>query len=229
MPGNGRGQDLTVDDPGGRERVLSPIDRYSEILFGLIMALGFTCTLSVAQAGNGEVRTMLYAALGCNAAWGIVDAIMYTLESLSERARRLALLRRLQAAPDHDTAHRVIRQGLPEVLGEALEPADLDLLRRRLLAIPADRHRLRLTGDDLRGAIAVALLVTASTVPVALPFVFVDDPARALRASNAVANVLLFLMGWQLGRYIGVRPVAMASAMVGIGLVCVGVTVALGG
>jgi len=220
---------MTTGDPGSRQRVLSPIDRYSEILFGLIMALGSTCTLSVAQAGDAQVRTMLFAALGCNTAWGIVDAIMYVLESLSERGRSLALLRRLQSARHPEAADRAIREALPDALREVLQPTDVDVLRQRLLVIPVERERLRLTTDDLRGAVGVALLVIASTLPVALPFVFLDDPALALRTSNAVANVLLFLMGWQLGRYIGVRPIVMASGMVAIGLACVGLTVALGG
>ena len=52
------------------DRILDPMDRISEVLFGLIMALTFTCTLGVAAA---EVRTMLIGALGCNLAWGIID------------------------------------------------------------------------------------------------------------------------------------------------------------
>lgn len=57
---------MTRDDPPSRARVLSPLDRYSEILFGLIMALSFTCALSVAETGQAEVRTMLVAALALN-------------------------------------------------------------------------------------------------------------------------------------------------------------------
>jgi hypothetical protein len=51
------------------DRVLDPMDRISEVLFGLIMALTFTCTLGVVTADNIQVRTMLFAALGCNLAW----------------------------------------------------------------------------------------------------------------------------------------------------------------
>ena len=53
-------------DAPGFERVLEPIDRVSEILFGVIMALTFTCTLGVATAGSNDVRIMLFGALGCN-------------------------------------------------------------------------------------------------------------------------------------------------------------------
>ena len=49
-------------------RVLDPISRVSEILFGLIMALTFTGTISAASAGREEVRTLLVGAIGCNIA-----------------------------------------------------------------------------------------------------------------------------------------------------------------
>jgi hypothetical protein len=40
------------------------VDRISEVLFGLIMALTFTLTLGVVTADSIQVRTMLLAALG---------------------------------------------------------------------------------------------------------------------------------------------------------------------
>jgi hypothetical protein len=61
------------------KRVLEPIDRVSEVLFGLIMVLTFTGSLSVAEAGRSEVRTMLIGALGCNLAWGIIDGVLYLM------------------------------------------------------------------------------------------------------------------------------------------------------
>ena len=71
--------------PEKSKRLLDPVERVSEILFGLIMALTFTLTISVVEADNKEVRSMLTAALSCNIAWGIVDAVMFTLASLAER------------------------------------------------------------------------------------------------------------------------------------------------
>ena len=77
-------------------RILDPIDRYSEILFGLFMVLTFTGTLSVASAGKEDVRTMLVAAIGCNAAWGFVDGVMYVLRNLVTRGRQAVLRRAVQ-------------------------------------------------------------------------------------------------------------------------------------
>ena len=54
------------------KRVLDPIDRISEVLFGLIMVLTFTGSLSVTEAGRESIRTMLIGALGCNLAWELL-------------------------------------------------------------------------------------------------------------------------------------------------------------
>ena len=53
--------------------MLSVVDRVSELLFGLFMALTFVGAVSVTDAGQGEIRSMFAAALGCNLAWGLVD------------------------------------------------------------------------------------------------------------------------------------------------------------
>ena len=68
------------------DRILDPMDRISEVLFGLIMALTFTCTLGVAIADNIQVRTMLIGALGCNLAWGIIDGGVYLMARLNNAA-----------------------------------------------------------------------------------------------------------------------------------------------
>ena len=78
--------------------MLEPIERLSEILFGLIMVLTFTGSLSVATADHVEVREMLIGALGCNIAWGIIDAIMYLMAALSERARDHRAVSAIRAA-----------------------------------------------------------------------------------------------------------------------------------
>ncbi len=75
-----------------RERVLDPVSRISEIIFGVLMALSFTGALNAATAGREEVRTVMLTALGCNLAWGLVDAVMYLVATMTGRARNLTLL-----------------------------------------------------------------------------------------------------------------------------------------
>src|SRR5215468_6293869 len=95
------------------KRVREPIERISEVLFGLIMVLTFTCSFSVAESGRSEVRGMLLGALGCNLAWGIIDANMYLMGCLAERARSLASLRAVRKAADPQKGQHLIAEALP--------------------------------------------------------------------------------------------------------------------
>jgi len=165
--------------------ILSPVDRQSEILFGLIMAMTFTGTLSVAESGREEVRAMLIGAIGCNIAWGLVDGVMFVVYRLVDRAR------------DSEVA--------------------------------AGTRRAAIKFEDLRGAVAVFLLVCLATFPVVLPFVFMPTATRALRWSNAIAIAMLFMGGWQVGKYAGLRPWRGATVMALIGTALALATIALGG
>ena len=62
--------------------------------------LTFTGSLSIADAGREDIRTMLIGALGCNLAWGIIDGGMYIMGALLERGRHARLLSAIRAAPD---------------------------------------------------------------------------------------------------------------------------------
>lgn len=223
---------MSSSKPGAREKrrpVLDPTERFSEILFGLIMVLTFTGSLSAAESGRQEVRTMLIGALGCNLAWGIVDAIFYLMNTLGLRGHGLVVLRRLRRAPDPATAHALIAEALPPVVASVLRPEDLETLRQRLDTLPALPRRAPLERDDFRGALGVFLLVFLSTFPVTIPFFFMQDAMRALRISNGIAIVLLFWGGYRLAGFMGTRPWRTGLAMVVIGMVLVGLTIALGG
>ena len=118
-------------------RPLDPIDRVSEVLFGLIMVLSFTGSLSVAEAGREDVRTMLVGALGCNLAWGVIDAVFYLMGSLAEKSRGLLIYRAVREAADPERARRLIADALPPVVASVLEPAELEAMHARLKQLPS--------------------------------------------------------------------------------------------
>src|SRR5262245_54696511 len=101
------------------------------------MVLTFTGSLSVATDGRAEVRTMLIGALGCNLAWGVIDAILYLLGSLADKGKSLKTLRAVREATDPADARRLIAESVPEVVASVLEPSQLDAVRQRLLGLPA--------------------------------------------------------------------------------------------
>jgi hypothetical protein len=208
--------------------ILDPMDRISEVLCGLIMALTFTCTLGVATADDIQVRTMLIGALGCNLAWGIIDGGVYLMARLSERGRALISWRAVRDTADVDTARRIIMDALPKLLASALEPTQLELIRQNLRQLP-EPERPRLTKSDWLGALGLCLLSFVSTFPIVIPFIFIGDARLALRFSNVVAIAMLFLCGYAFGRCAGFRPAAMGLSMVAVGGALVGVAIALGG
>jgi len=216
-------------DGSKKKRVLEPVDRAAEILFGLIMVLTFTGSISVATDGREEVREVLIGAIGCNLAWGIVDAVMYLMEILVERGRSLAIARAVRASPDAEQGRRVLAEALPEPLDALFGATAMEDARQKLVALPALRERPHLTGGDWSGALGVFLLVSLCTFPVVLPFLFVAPLERAMRVSNGVALAMLFLAGFVLGRHAGFGPVRTGLAMVALGVVLVAITMALGG
>ncbi len=208
------------------DRILDPMDRVSEVLFGLIMALTFTCTLGVASADHIQVRTMLIGALGCNLAWGIIDGSVYLIERLNERGRAILSWRAVRDTADIEQAQRIAAGTLP--LAAALEPAQLELLQQKLRELP-EPARPQLEKNDWLGALGICLLSFLSTFPIVIPFVFMADAKLALRVSNAVAIAMLFLCGYVLARFAGFRPMVMGLSMVAVGSALVGVAIALGG
>ena len=218
-----------ADEPTRSKRVLEPHDRIAEVLFGLIMVLTFTGSLSVAEADRAEVRTMLIGALGCNLAWGIIDAVLYLMGSLSEKGKGLLTFRAVRQATDPQRARRLIADALPSVVASVLEPAELDAIHQRVQQLPEPPRHTRLGGDDWLGAAGVFLLVFVSTFPVAIPFMFMQQAGPALRVSNAIAVGMLFILGCAFGRVSARHPWRMGVAMVALGAGLVAMTMALGG
>ncbi len=210
-------------------RVLEPSERIAEVLFGLIMVLTFTGSLSVAEAGRDDIRAMLIGALGCNVAWGIIDGILYLMDSLAERGRALRTYLLVREAADPARAQQLIAEALPPLVAAVLEPAELGRLRERLQALPEPPRRASLNFADWQGAFGVFLLVFLTTFPVAIPFMVMENARTAMRASNAVAVGMLLLAGAAYGRIVGRSPWLVGIAMLALGSALVAMTVALGG
>ncbi len=211
-----------------QDHILSPVDWLSEIVFGLIMTLSITGSISVAQNGKSDIRTMLIGAIGCNTAWGLIDALMYLVIVLTERYRSLVLLHAVRGEKETERAHHMIADRLPPLIAASIRTPELEHLRQKfaeMTVIPT----AGLTGRDLLGALGVFLLVFLTTLPIVLPFLLPLEPLRALRLSNGVAVAMLFVLGYRLGRYVSRWPIIIGASAVAIGGTLVGLTIALGG
>jgi len=210
---------------------LEPGERLGELLFGLIMVLTFTLGAGIELSDREETRSLLIAALGCNTAWGIIDAALYLIGRLSERGRLHRLVRTLQATPERQRAHAVVdrelRDRLPAFVSPQLRAAlDAEVLERvRSMQLEPNR----LTADDAWAAVAVFWLVFLTALPALLPFLVVGDLQLAMRLSNGILIALLFYVG---GRWAGYTVAsrwwtALCVALLGVSLVIV--AIALGG
>jgi hypothetical protein len=211
------------------DSVLNPVDRISEVLFGLIMVLTFTGAISVATDGHQQVRELLWAALGCNVAWGFVDAIMYIMNVMMERGHGVKVISGLMATDDSESSRKIIRSEIPPMISSLMTDAEIDHLQTKVKKLPSTEGVVLLTFRDIVAASQIFMLVFFCTLPVALPFAFVEDVGMALRTSNGVAVVMLFIGGFKLARYAGFRPGLTALTYTVIGVVLVSVTMALGG
>jgi hypothetical protein len=216
-------------DKKSRERVLNPVDRVSEMLFGLFMALTFVGAVSVADQGDAQIRTMFIAALGCNLAWGLVDAVMYLVRTVTDRGRLLTLIRSVQSAADAEAGRRLIESSLSRVAAGLVSSTEIEAMRGRIVALTSLPPRPRLNRDDLIAALAIFLIVVAATFPVVLPFVMFEDVRTAKNVSRAVALAMLFAGGLALGRHAGYGSWKVGFLMAGLGTALVVAINALGG
>ena len=210
-------------------QALDPMERLSEVIFGLIMVLTFTCSISAATSGKEEIRTMLWAALGCNTAWGIVDSFMILMATLFTRGEGIKVLLSIRRASNKDEANNIIRENLPPVVETVLNTKQVDVIRDELMKLPQPPEKAIFTIQDFKNAIVVFFLVFISTFPVAIPFFIITEPLFALRVSNSIALVLLFMAGIFLGKKTGYSPLGMGLIFSVTGAALVSLTMALGG
>ena len=211
---------------------LDPGERLGELLFGLIMVLTFTLGAGIELQGDRDAtRELLIAALGCNAAWGIIDAALYLMSRISERGRLHRLVRKIQATPRRDEALALVDAELDErlpavVRSEVRLALDAHVLDRvRELAL----ERNRLNADDVWAGLAVFWLVFLTALPAVLPFLLLRDTQIAMRASNAILIGLLFYVGWRWAAYTGASTWRTGLFVAALGVVLVVVAIALGG
>lgn len=120
------------------------------------MVLTLTSSLNVSGVNRGSVRDMLLEALGCNVAWGIIDAFFYLLNSVGQRGQGAALLGEFteDCRPTRGLWHGC--EALPPLVATLMPPQELESLWEKLTQLPESMERLQLTKEDWLGAGSVS-------------------------------------------------------------------------
>lgn len=210
------------------QAVLSPFERGAEIIFGILMAISVTAAAEITSGGDADTRALMVAALGCNLAWGLIDGVIYLLQLQYERHRvhRMALeLRELSA---EDAFRKRVAAELPPLVAQAMNADSYRYLRQAVQSYARSRPAYW-SRQELAAAGLICALVFASTFPLVLPFMLMQEPYVALRASHAIAVAMLFILGWKLGRWSGASPLGSGTLLAAVGVVLAVLCVALGG
>jgi hypothetical protein len=215
--------------PSAELAVLNPVDRVSEMLFGLLMALTFIGAVSAAESGKEQIHTLFTTALGCNLAWGLVDAVMYLVRTIAERGRMITLVRSVRNAPDAEAGRLFVEQSLSRVAAGLLSAAEIEAVRARIIALPELPARPKLVWLDAVAALKIFAIVVIATFPVVLPFLMIADVTTAKNVSRGIALAMLFFGGLALGRYAGYGSWKTGLTMAGLGTALIVAINALGG
>ncbi len=204
---------------------------FAEILFGLIMALTFTFGASlVADSGMTPLRHVVFGAVACNVAWGIIDAVFYILAEVFEFGLRGTRIRSVQTATKEDALHQ-IRDVFDERIAGITTPEERDRLYGAIHKLVMRMHvpEKRPTSEGLIGAFIVFVLVSSTSLPILLPALVLPNTVLAIKIGNLLLVACLFLTGYAAAREVGGHPIRFGTIMAALGLVLVVMAQALGG
>ena len=78
----------------------------------LVLLASQLTTVASGTRISAVVGSVLIAALGCNLAWGLVDAVMYLVRTVTDRGRSLTLVRSVRHAPNAYAGRALIARSL---------------------------------------------------------------------------------------------------------------------
>jgi hypothetical protein len=218
-----------LKEPYSVKGLLDPDDRITEILTGIIITLTFTCTLSLVKTDQNSVMDMLAGATSSVIAWGFIDAVMYLFMTLIDKEHTLTFLNFVHKSKDIERVHQVIVDDIPEAIANMMKPEEIEGIRNKIVNLPEPPAKYKLKFNDYRTAGGIFLLVFFATVPISIPFILIKDMQAALRISNIIAILMMFLCGMGLGKYAGRNRFVLGTLTSLIGIVLVAITILLGG
>lgn len=210
---------------------LDATDSLIELMVGLIVIIGVTSSSRIGFVDPAlGVDAVLITSLLVAVAWAAIDAGFVLLASLFRQGRVRRLARLAASLPAEDPRLRdELRAVADGSVADLLDEEGLDRAMRLVAASPELRVRpVRLSGDDGMAALASAVAMLLATLPPVLPFLLpIAQPAQ-VAASNAVAVLALFWVGWFWARWTDYPRWLGGLVVAGVGMAAVALTVLFG-
>jgi VIT1/CCC1 family predicted Fe2+/Mn2+ transporter len=176
-------------------------------------------------------RELLGSVLGCNLAWGLINALMFVMDRVVERSRVARMVEAVRGAPNEEQGLALIRDELEPKLRAVCSWEERECLYQAIFrniknaAVP----KTMVQREEIGGALVTFLVVVLTAVPAIVPFLFLGNLSVALRVSNGLLLGLLFLVGYCWARQTKVNPWLTGLGVMLHGAAVVGVAKALGG
>ena len=177
-------------------------------------------------------KLMMLVPLGCNAAWGIIDGIMYVLINLRERGNKSKLLSLVKSAKDQNDALALVRKEFGFAFFDLLNQDTQKNIYEEIVKGATNATIVKPKGiskNDLRLVLKTFLIVFSSGVPIVIPFFFLNDVWLAIRISHIIGLVMLFCIGYWWAKFASRHRIRSAIGLTILGVVIVGMTQILHG
>jgi hypothetical protein len=112
---------------------LKPNESLTQLVSGLIVVLTFTLAASVATGGGQQgARSALFGAIAANLSWGIINAVLYVMDSAFDRNRQIRIARAIASTSNEAAALSAIRNELDPYLVSVTRVEDREQLYRNV-------------------------------------------------------------------------------------------------
>ncbi len=221
-------------------RFVAPIDALTAAIYSILIVLTFTLAFTVIKRWPGYNQPipegfgteLFFAVLGAAVAWALIDGLMLALLSVLARGEKHRFLQALQAADSDEEAIEVIADEFDFVLDPIASEKKRFLLYGDVLEHLRDSQPrpVGFQREDFVEGLSVALVAIVAAAPSLLPlWLWRNDPLVALRVSNIVSFIILFLLGYRWGRYTGANPWKIGALLVLAGVLLTAIAIPLGG
>lgn len=182
-------------------------NRLSEWFYGVFMVVIITGVINTGMPPTKEtLGFMLFAALGVNISWGIIDGVTSMYQTLVNRADYLRIANEFRADTSDPRTREQVAKSLQGTIVENLSEEEQAKIVEKIgegeivtgRSYPATRA-------DWNVAFAIILIDFVLIFPVTLPYLLMDNVRKAAFVSHTVAIVLMAadVMIW--AKYLGLN------------------------